>query len=153
MSRKFNRKAVAAFGVVVLLSAAGAYAYWTQSGSGNGTATTGSGTSVIVNQTSTDTVDLEPGGPGEPLSGDFDNPNSGGVYVTGVTAVVSSIEGAPAGCTTADYRITGTALVGATVPAGTSQGSWSGLSVEMIDRALNQNGCKGAVVNVTYSST
>ena len=64
-----------------------AFAYWTTTGSGTGSATTGTAASVVVKQTGTPTG-LYPGG-SSALSGTFDNPNSGAVFVTAVTASVT----------------------------------------------------------------
>jgi hypothetical protein len=154
MSRRFNPKAVAAVGFVFLLCAAGAYAYWTQAGTGSGTAATGSGSGVVVNQTSSVT-NLVPGGTPQALSGTFNNPNPGTVRVAAVTAALNSITGSvgsPA-CTIADYRINNPiATVAAEIPSGNGVGTWSGPTIEMLNTTGNQDACKNATVNVTYSS-
>jgi hypothetical protein len=135
--------------------AAGAYAYWTQGGSGTGSASAGTTSAITVNQTSTVTG-LYPGGPSATLSGNFDNPNSSAVQLSSVTAVISSISGAgsdgtkPA-CATADFAIGGSAG-STTVPSGTGVGSWSGLTVRLVDNGANQDNCKGATANITYTA-
>ncbi|MHA7271507.1 hypothetical protein [Arthrobacter sp. HLT1-20] len=103
-----------------------------------------------MNQTSV-VAGLAPGLPAQPLSGNFDNPNAGPVFVTAVTAV-ATVTGAP-GCTATDYTIAGTATVNAEVPAGTGVGSWSGLSIQFNNKATNQDACKNAVVTITYASS
>ncbi|MEA2156405.1 MAG: hypothetical protein QOE11_2545 [Solirubrobacteraceae bacterium] len=155
MTRKFNRKALAIGAVFALLAAGGAYAYWTQTGSGTGTAATGSGSAIVVNQTTTVSA-LSPASTPQALSGNFNNPNPGTVRVATVTASLASISGGAGGtpaCTTADYRINNpTATVNATIASGNGVGSWSGPTIEMLDAATNQDACKGATVNISYSS-
>ena len=155
MSRMLNRKSAAIVGVLVLFAAAGAYAYFTQTGTGDGTAATGSGTGVVVIQTSTVT-ELTPGSAAQPLSGNFNNPNPGTVRVVSVTASLQSVTGGAGGtpaCTIADYQINNpTAAVNLTIAAGNGVGSWSGPTIQMLDPNTNQDACKGATVNVQYTS-
>jgi len=154
-----RRKRSVVIGIVAALAvAAGAYAYWTQTGSGSGTAATGSGTAITVNQTSTVT-NLSPASTPQALSGTFDNPNSGTVHVTSVTATLASVTGGAGGtpaCTIADYQInnspTTTISAAGQIPAGTGVGTWSGPTIQMLDSATNQNACKGATVNISYTS-
>lgn len=147
--------AVAALVVVLLSGATVAYAYWSAGGSGTGSATTGTSTAVTAVQTSTVT-DLAPGSAAQSLTGNFTNPNSGQVYVTSVTASISSVtkaSGAPAGtCDATDYTLTGATMsVGAEVPAGTAQGSWTGATIAFNDKGTLQDACKGATVNLAYA--
>ncbi len=104
--------ALVAVSAVAVVAAVGVYAYWTQGGTGSGSAGTGTTTGITVNQTSAPGNTLYPGGPSQALSGDFDNPSSGPVVISSVTAVVSSVTGGagdlslPA-CTPADFSIGG----------------------------------------------
>jgi predicted ribosomally synthesized peptide with SipW-like signal peptide len=156
MFRKLNIWTVAALGAVLLLAATGAYAYWTQSGTGTGTAATGTTTGITVTQTATPSG-LYPGGPTAALAGQFNNTNAGSVYVNQVSATISSVTGpnitVPNPCTAADYQLNGFPVtVAALVPSGTAQGSWSGASIQMLNAGTNQDGCKGATVNLAYTS-
>jgi hypothetical protein len=144
--------------VAALALSAGAYAYWTQSGSGTGSASTGSGTGITVNQTSV-VSDLSPGSTPQALSGTFTNLNAGTVQVASVTATLASVTGGAGGtpeCTIADYQInnptTTTISGGGVIASGTGVGSWSGPTIQMLDSGTNQDACKGATVNVSYSS-
>jgi hypothetical protein len=157
MSRMLNKKTAAIVSVLFLIAAGGAYAYFTQSGTGSGTAATGSGTGITVNQTSTP-ANLTPGSTPLALSGTFTNTNSGSVGVATITATVTSVTGSvgtPA-CTATDYAIAGSPLaVNATIAAGTGVGGWGGggtLTIAMVDKVTNQDACKGATANITYSS-
>jgi hypothetical protein len=154
MRKHFTKKRVALLAVLAVgaVTAVGAYAYWTQGGSGQGSATTGTTNGVTVNQTST-AGNLYPGGSAA-LSGNFDNPNSGSVYIGSVTASVHAFSVQPDGdkpaCTEADFSITGTSNAPGEVAAGNGKGSWSGLTLNMLDRPDtdpgdglgNQDNCK-----------
>jgi len=116
---------------------------------------------------------LYPGGPVEALSGNFDNSNSGGVYIASVTAVVSSVTALPLqdfadngkpDCVAGDFYITGS-FGPYTVPAGgAGVGAWSGLNIGLANRdgvasppsqlspAANQDNCKGATAHITYTA-
>lgn len=134
---------------LVVASAGIAFAYWTQLGAGTGSASTGSTVAVVVNQTNTVT-DLYPGGPAQALSGNFDNPNASAVTVGIVNATVTATS--VAGCLPAWYAITGTGTpVSQVLPAGTAQGSWSGLSVSLLNDAANQDLCKNATITIAYT--
>jgi hypothetical protein len=156
VDRRWKKLAVTA---VLLAIAASAYAYWTSSGTGTGSAGTGTTTGITVNQTSTVTG-LYPGGPAQALSGNFTNTNAGAVVVASVNATISSVTkavGAPAGaCTAADYTLSGfpttTVTPTAGIPSGTGVGTWSGGTIAMVNSAGNQDGCKGATVNISYTS-
>lgn len=143
--------------ILVVLSALGSIAlgYWTTGGSGSGSGGTGTSASVTVNQTVSPTG-LYPGGTAG-LSGDFTNLNSGSVYVTAVTASVTPFsvqaDATKPACTQADFSITGTANVGAQIAPGTGVGSWSGLSLQMIDAGTNQDNCKNITVPIAYASS
>jgi hypothetical protein len=154
---KLSKKSVAiAAGTVLFLSAGAAYAYWTNTGTGSGTAATGTNAAVTVNQTSSITG-MYPGESAQTLSGDFTNTNAGATWVTAVTATGYTIDAThvTAGCTLAGghYTLGGTAAVGANVPAGANQGSWTGLTIQMNNLGTNQDSCKGATITITYASS
>jgi hypothetical protein len=144
---------------VVALGGTAAMAYWTTTGSGTGSAAAGTTQTLTVRQTSS-VAGLYPGGPSVDLSGNFYNPNVGPAHVTTVTAgaiTVTKAVGAPAGsCDGTDFQITGTGtVVDSSVPASATatdyQGSWSGLSISMVNASTNQDGCKGATLSIAYT--
>jgi hypothetical protein len=146
-----SKKSVAAATAALVLAGGGAaYAYWTTTGSGTGTATAGAVTAVTVNQTSSVTG-LYPGGPAVALSGTFDNPNSGKVFIASVNATVTGTSNP--GCTAADFEIGGSAPVGTEINPGTGVGSWSGLTLRLVDSTANQDACKGVTVNLSYTAS
>lgn len=152
--RKTTKRTVliAATTAVLLVGATAAYAYWTAGGAGTGTAETGTTEAVVVNQVSV-IGDLRPGGAAQDLSGTFDNPNDTSVYVTSVTVSISSVTGGAGACTAADYVLTGAVMtVGHEVAAGNDVDSWDGATLAFDnDPLVNQDGCKGATVNLSYS--
>ena len=157
MSRKLiKRWSIAAIGTCTLMAAAAGYAYWTNGGSGTGSAATGTNVAITVTQTTTPSG-LYPGGPTAALAGQFNNTNAGSVYVNQVSATIASVTGpnitAGTPCTAADYQLNGFPVtVAAEIPSGTAQGSWSGASIQLLNSATNQDGCKSATVNLTYTS-
>ncbi len=151
-----QRLSVALGLILAIALAGGAFAYWTQGGSGTGSATTGTTVAITVNQTSPITG-LYPGGPTQKLSGNFDNPNAGNVYVTSVTAVIpvlwtAQANGSLPACTAADFTIGGSAPVGAEINPGIAQGSWSGLTIAMNDLGTNQDNCKKVSPPINYTA-
>lgn len=131
-----------------LASAGVAYAYWTTSGTGSATATTGTVVGITVIET-TSATNLYPGGPAQPLAGNFNNGNAGAVYVASVHAALGTL---PTGCLPADFTIAGTATVNANVAAGTAVGSWSGLNIAMNNTGVTQDACKSASIPLVLTS-
>jgi hypothetical protein len=162
MKMKRKTLAIVLSGTLGLAVAGGAYAYWTNSGSGTGTATTGTNAAVTVVQTSIVTA-MAPGIAAQALSGTFNNPNAGPVWIKTVVATVTGTE-KPVGfpnptCGADDYTIAGTSVIqgataglGAQVPAGAA-GTWSGLTIAFNSTAANQDACKDAVVTIGYTTT
>ena len=158
MRKIFSSKKLAAVAVaaVAVTGTGVAYAYWTTTGSGTGGATAGDVDPITVNQTNTVTG-LYPGQDPQGLEGDFTNLNPGPVYIASVTASVTDVTGGgtdgdlPA-CTTDDFAIGGTATVGTEVASGTDVGGWSGLTVQLVNGAANQDNCKGASPVITYAA-
>lgn len=152
---RLKQKAVVVYAFFLVVAISGiAFAFWTAGGAGSGTASAGTTANVTVNQTGSPTG-LFPGAT-TALSGDFDNPNSGSVYVTAVTASVTPFsvqgDGTKPACTQADFSISGTANVGTEIVPGSGVGTWSGLSLTMIDAATNQDNCKTITVAITYAA-
>jgi hypothetical protein len=154
-SRTRGLKVVALTAGLVLIGGV-AFAYWTQGGAGTGSATTAAGSLDVTVKQTTNITTLAPGVSPIVLSGNFDNPNPGPVYVTSVTVGIASVTpvGAPGSCTASDYTLAGTTTmpVGQDVPAGNGKGSWTGATIAFNNKASNQDGCKGATVNFTYTA-
>jgi hypothetical protein len=154
--RKFMTKKVGIIfaGVLATMLAAGAaFAYWTAGGSGEGTAETGTTAELTINQTDLE-EELAPGVPAQTLEGTFGNTNDGPVYVTSVTASIASVtqaENAVGDCDVDDYTLTDELmLVNDEVAVGDPMGAWSGATLAFNNTGANQDGCKGATVNLAY---
>jgi hypothetical protein len=159
MSRYVNRRSIAIV-LVLLLGSGGAYAYWTHAGGGSGSAVTGSASGIItVVQTSTVTG-LYPNGTPVALSGNFNNANTYNIHVNAVYAAIDSVTGPNIDgghpCAAIDYSLAGfPANVNADVIPGTGKGSWGAggtSTIQMVERPVNQDGCMGATVALTYTS-
>jgi hypothetical protein len=155
---KMTKKRGAIVGVLAILAIGGvALAYWTAGGSGTGTASVANGqTALTVNQTTVLTA-MFPGDTAQTISGNFDNTNSGPVYVGTVTVSIASVTkatGAPAGtCDATDFTLANAAMtVAAEIPTGTAKGAWTGATIHFNDKTTtNQDACKGATVNLSYA--
>lgn len=150
-----GKQLLAAAAAACLLAGGGAaYAFWTAGGTGTGSAFAGTTVPLTINQV-TALPPLVPGGAAQVIGGTFSNPNPGPVYVTSVTASILAVTravGAPAGhCGAEDFTLAGAVMtVSAEVPAGESQGSWSGASLRLDDTGSNQDACQGATVTIAY---
>lgn len=152
MLKRRKRLALALALVVGAVAAIGAYAFWTQAGSGSGTAAVGTTSNITVNQTSS-VSGLYPGGPTQALSGNFDNPSTSPVFVSTVSATVTGTS-AGASCNASNFQVNGSpATISASVPSGNGVGSWSGITVQMLETGVNQDACKNATVNISYTSS
>jgi hypothetical protein len=159
--RKYSKRKIAAtIAITAILVGGGgaaAIAYWTAGGIGSGTATTGTSTGITAVQTSS-ISNITPGSAAQTLSGNFNNTNAGSVFVTSVTASISSVTklGVPvSGCTSADYTLSGAVMTqipaNQNVPAGTGVGTWGGATIAFNNTGANQDPCKGATVNIAYT--
>lgn len=156
MTKKNKIVAVAAAAVLTSVGGGVAVAYWTTTGSGTGSGATGTNAAITVVQTST-VGGLQPGGAAQTLSGTFNNGNTSPVYVTDVVASIASVTKGgevAVGCDATDFTLAdATMAVNREVPAGPGQGSWGGATIAFNNKAaVNQDGCKGATVNLAYVS-
>jgi hypothetical protein len=155
-SLKKGKRSVVLAVVAVLALTTGALAYWTAGGGGTGSGSAaGAQTALTVNQTTT-LAAMYPGDSAQTISGNFDNPNPGPIYVGTVTASIASVTkavGAPAGtCDATDFTLASAAMtVNAEVPSGSAKGSWTGATIKFNNKATNQDACKGATVNLAYA--
>lgn len=135
---------------VLVFGGGAAFAFWTSSGSGTGTAAAGTTADVSITQTGSITG-LYPGGPAQTISVDITNPNAGDITLAGVTASVSSTS--DAGCTAADFSISGPVWSGGIIAGGAVQAA-SGATITMLDRAgVNQDACKGVTINLAFAAS
>lgn len=153
MPRMTRKRGLIGAAAIALLMAAGAYAFWTAGGSGSGTASTATATTpLVVTQTTVPTA-MFPGDSAQTLSGKFNNTNSGPIQVATVTASIASVTPVGAGvCDASDYTLANAVMtVGTEIPVGTAVGAWTGATIKFNNKATNQDGCKGATVNLAYA--
>jgi len=155
MNKLPRKRLVVIVTAALLLTGGGiAFAYWSAGGSGTGSATTGTNVPITAVQTST-ISGMAPGDSAQTLSGNFNNTNTSPVYVTNVVASISSVTqavGAVGSCDATDYTLaSATMTVNAEVAAGSAKGAWTGATIKFNDKpSTNQDGCKGATVNLAY---
>ena len=153
MSRSIrrHRKAVAivaSFAAATLVSGV-AWAYWTgNGGAGTGNVQTSAAVALplVISQT-TEVAGLAPGDPAVALTGLVTNLNNTDILLGAITAVMTP--------PIAGMSITGTAVYSGT-PAATvvKKGApvvWSGLSVQYLNTAANQDADKNMTVTIKYT--
>jgi predicted flavoprotein YhiN len=138
----------------VLVGGGVAVAYWTATGSGNGPGSVGTSTAVTVDQDST-VSGLIPGGPAKALDFTVNNPAAGPQSINGVSVSVA-VTSSPGTCDSSDFSITQPSITGpvAISANGSSQflSSSTGAAISMVNKpGVDQNGCKGAVLQLTYT--
>ena len=149
MIHRFHRKALIV-GLTAALSLGtgiAAFAYWSATGSGTGSAGTTAGESIVITQTNS-ISDLEPGTTApDTLIGSLSVSNGMYAYVGTITPTVTGTSNP--GCTAADFTVT------PSVYDQEVQNTASGVTLGTIvfnDTATNQDACKGATVEISYSS-
>ena len=142
----------------IVLTGGAAAAYWTGGGTGSGVADTGTLAGITVNQT-TVLTDMYPGQAAQALAGNFTNSNTGPVYVTQVAVAITGgfsaqADAAKPACTSADFALGQPTATNADVAVGSNQGAWSGATIQLVNRATNQDNCKNlSTVPLTYTSS
>lgn len=156
-STKKRVAAVAGTLAVALVGGGLAIAYWTTTGTGTGAGAVGTDTPVTVTQDST-VAGLVPGGPADVLDFTVDNNAAGPQTITDVDIAITDVSAV--GCTAADFTVT-QPNIGASValPVGNTEFTSgaggdvanTGAQVSMINSASNQDACKGATLEFTYT--
>lgn len=148
--RRPSRKLAIGIAATALVAVGGgvAFAFWTTTGSGSGSATTATSNGTIVLHAAFDNG-LTPGA-SETVTYTADNGGSSSLQVNTITPTVS-VDAGHSSCLAADYTIDPT-VSGVVVPAhGTAVPVGTG-TIHFADTAVNQDGCKGAVVTLTLAS-
>ena len=160
--RKHNKiiAAIAGASAAVVLSGV-AYAYWTSTGNGTGSASTKTPSAAQLEVASyTAPSDMAPGVAAGAITVTVHNTDTSNTMAQQVIVTISSVDkavGAPAGdCTASDYTLTGgTMTVGAAdlAPNGSAGDAttFSGASLGFNNTGSNQDGCKGATVNLNFA--
>ncbi|HEY3556031.1 MAG TPA: hypothetical protein VGL05_01130 [Kribbella sp.] len=153
MHRK--KKILIAAAATLVIGAGSAFAYWSTTGSGTGTGSTSAGASnLTITQTST-IANMYPGDSAQTISGTVTNGASNSAYVNSVTVSIASVTQDPSAtgsCDATDYTLSNPVMSVATdIPASGSAG-FTGATIKFNNKLTNQDGCKGATVNLAYAS-
>jgi hypothetical protein len=179
MRKKMSKKAIAISltATLVLGGAGAAFAWWSSTASVEGTAATATNAEILKIAANNDVTGLQPGGSAYRLTGTLLNETTGtSTWVTSISAEITSLIagpdtpafGADGACLTSDYvlGVTGDASLSglvATFPVrkeiaytdGTTTVPWGDTAdhatVAFDYKASNQDQCKGATVNITYT--
>lgn len=148
---------IGAGAALCLLVGGAAFAYWTTTGSGSGSAATGDVSAVTIVATSPTVSGLYPGGPAQAVSGNFNNPNPGSVYINQVTVTISAVSPSQSNtnlpaCTAADFTVVQPGATAAQIPSGTGVGSWTGSSIALKNTSANQDNCKNVSLTLSFTS-
>jgi hypothetical protein len=150
----FTKKRAVVMAVVGSLAlAVGAYAYFTSTGTGSGSATAGTSTPWTVAGSAATGDPLTPGATTEQtMTYTVTNPGSGNQGLRKVTVSVANANGTPwtavSGCSKDDFSVNGAAAgtayedtenAGNIAPAGFVTNT---VTIKMVDRPLDQEGCK-----------
>jgi hypothetical protein len=156
---KLSRRAkivVAASAVLVTIGGGVAFAYWSSSGSGSGTAATTTGASDLAITQASAPGDLAPGVAPEAISGTIKNNGTSNAFVHNLVVSIGSVTqaaGATGTCDATDYILTGgTVAIGQDLTPGQTV-TFNSPTLAFNDKtSANQDGCKGATVDLAYST-
>jgi hypothetical protein len=156
MSLFRGRRKLAIVGAVAMLAIAGvAYAYWTTSGTGTGSGTTGTSHSVSVDQVGT-ISDMTPGSPAQAVDFKITNADSTNQFIQSVTVSIASVTAPNADathpCDAGDFTVVQPNAIHDDLTPGAHTYSPSGATLAMKNTAGNQDGCKGATVNLAFAA-
>jgi hypothetical protein len=153
--RKLSKKAKFAVAGVTIAAVVGggtAYAFWSTTGSGTGSAATSTGASnLTVTQTSV-ISGLAPGVAAQTISGTVTNNATNNAYVNTVTASIASVTGGAGSCDASDYTLANPVMTVASDLAPGGSTGFTGATLAFNNKATNQDGCKGATVNLAYAT-
>jgi hypothetical protein len=164
--RKHSNKLIAAVaGTAAAVALSGvAYAYWTSTGSGTGSASTKAPSGLQLEVAShTAPSNMAPGVAAGAITVTVHNKDSNNTKAQQVIVTFGTITGpnidATHPCTSADYTLSGaTMTTGAAdltaddaLAGGTDQTTFSGATLGFANSASNQDGCKGATVNLSFA--
>jgi hypothetical protein len=142
---------------VVLSTAGVAYAYWSTSGTGAGSATTDAGTANLTVTHVSAPTNMAPGVAAGSFAVDVTNNADATAMVNKVVVTISGVTKAPGAvgsCTSSDYSLSGTLTNAAGQLAKNATAHFTGGSLGFNNDPLNnQDGCKGATVNLTYTAS
>ncbi|MEW1918559.1 hypothetical protein [Pseudarthrobacter oxydans] len=140
---------------LVAIGGGAAFAYWTAAGTGS--ATTKADTSKNFTITSKITGEpLSPGGPIQTVEYTVTNPGTGVQKLSNVVVTIANDNNSAwtptSGCSAADFQIVSPTFTPVEIApnGGTTTGT---VTLQMINRDTNQDGCKNASVPLYFSAS
>lgn len=120
---------------------------------GNGEAAVEDTASPLVINQAPVAAKLYPGGPVQTLSGSFTNSGTSPVAVAAVTATLERVAGGRGSCSLDSFELNGPVMtVDRQIPVGVEVGSWGGATIRMLETSRNQDGCRAADVQISYTA-
>ena len=140
---------------LVAIGGGAAFAYWTATGTGTGQASAGQTVAFKVASTPATGDALTPGGPTQSASFSVKNENTGTQILANVTAKVANADGsawvAVPGCSAADFAVGTPDITKGQIAAGTTVTGT--VSIQMVNRDANQNGCQNVTVPLYFEAS
>ena len=139
---------------LVAIGGGAAFAYWTATGTHDTSTAAGTATNFTVTSTIAG-PDLSPGGPTQTVTFTVKNPGTGVQKVSRVDVTVANSDGSDwtsdNGCKTADFAITDYSFTAKELAKNeTATGT---VTLQMINRDADQDGCKGAAVPLHFAAS
>ena len=139
---------------LVAIGGGAAFAYWTATGTGSDSTEAGDSANFTITSTVTGEA-LSPGGPKQLVTFTVTNPGTGVQTLNKVDVRVAEADGTEwteqPGCSAEDFAIGTSTLQPTSLAAnGTATGT---VTLQMINRNADQDGCKGASVPLYFSAS
>lgn len=151
-----KKKIILAAAAAVVIGAGSAFAYWSTTGSGSGTGSTSAGASNLAIAQTTVFTAFYPGDSAQTISGTVTNNATNSAYVNSVTVSIAGVTqavGAVGTCDSTDYTLASPVMSVAADVAAAGTANFTGATLKFNNKvAANQDGCKGATVNLSYAS-
>lgn len=139
--------------VLIFTGRSGGFRTQLPTGGGSGEVTVEEIASPLVINQAPVLAKLYPGGPAQTLGGAFTNSGTAPVTISSVTAILGEITGGNASCSLDSFELAGAVMtVGRQIPVGAQVGSWGGATIQMLDTPRNQDGCRAADVQISYTA-
>ncbi len=153
MNRATKRSAAVAVAALLALGGTSglAWSYFSTNGTGSGAAATSAGvTGMVITQTTTLT-ELFPGATAQPVTVTIQNTSAQSAFVQSLTPSIKSVTPATGlTCDASNYSfVPNTTAVATDIAAGATVTYVAG-SLSFVNKATNQDGCKGASLVLEY---
>ena len=140
---------------LVAIGGGAAFAYWTATGTGSDSTEAGDSANFTITSKITGEP-LSPGGPVQTVEYTVMNPGTGVQKLSNVVVTIANDDNSTwtptAGCSAADFKIVSPTFT--PIELAANGGSTTGtVTLQMVNRDTNQDGCKGATVPLFFSAS